>query len=204
MDENRPGAADSYSTMNGTAFSRPAPSIHRDPCSLPFSEESCRTGISHSSLPLSPLKHYSSLNGSAYERPTYISQYGLNSYGDIMNTNNSFTTPRVQPYGETHINSFPTVPFTGSVPQGTTSYWADSRTHPTFHDTYNPYSYNKFHSSYDTYNKSSFLRGSSYPDTINRSAFENSRNYYRSSHDNFQGNDDFFGLFTFLPIYLIQ
>lgn len=187
MDENRPGAADSYSAMNGTAFSRPAPSIHRDPCNLTFPEENCRSGISHSTLPLSPLKHYSTINGSAYDRPTYISQYGLNSYGDIMNTNNSFTTPRVQPYGESHINSFTAVPFTGSVPQATTSYWADSRTHPTFHETYNPYGYNKFHSSYDTYNKSSFLRGSTYQDSINRSAFENSRNYYRSSHDNFQG-----------------
>lgn len=186
MDENRPGAADSYSAMNGTAFSRPAPSIHRDPCNLAFPEENCRSGISHSTLPLSPLKHYSTINGSAYDRPTYISQYGLNSYGDIMNTNNSFTTPRVQPYGESHINSFTAVPFTGSVPQATTSYWADSRTHPTFHETYNPYGYNKFHSSYDTYNKSSFLRGTTYQDSINRSAFENSRNYYRSSHDNFQ------------------
>lgn len=170
--------------MNATAFTRPPPSIHRDPCTLTFTEESCRSGISHPSLPLSPLKPYPSFNGSAYERPTYIPQYG---YSDIMNTNNTFTTPRVQPYGETHINSFPTVPFTGSVPQATTSYWADSRTHPSFHDTYNPYSYNKFHSSYDSYNKSSFLRGPTYQDTINRSAFENSRNYYRSSHDNFQG-----------------
>ena len=172
--------------MNGTAFTRPQPSVPREHCSIPLSDEACRTNFGHAPLPLSPLKHYSSINGGSFDRPTYLPQYGINSYTDLMSASNSFSTPRgVQSYSDAHVQSFQSIPFSSSVPQ-TGSYWSDSRGHPSLHDPYTPYSYNKFHSTYDSYNKGSLLRSTPYQDAINRSAFDSSRPYYRS-HDNFQG-----------------
>jgi hypothetical protein len=182
--------SDSYS-LNGTAFTRPTPSGNRDTSF--FHDESPRPGLAHASIPLSPLKHYPTFNGGTYDRPSYISQLGLNSYTDYVNSNPSFAASRMPNYSDAavaHAQTFPSVPLSSTLsPASASSYWsvtaADSRAHPSFHDPYNPYTYSKcFPSSYDTYNKSSFLRTAPYQENFNRSAFDTSRSYYRSPHDN--------------------
>ncbi|KAK3102356.1 hypothetical protein FSP39_010766, partial [Pinctada imbricata] len=198
-DENRPTVPDGYTTMNGTAFTRPQPSSYREHYGLQLPDEACRPSFSHAPLPLSPLKHYPSINGSGFDRPTYFPQYGLNTYSDLMSASNTLSNQRaVQNYSDAHVQTLQSVPFSSSVPhvQSAGSYWADSRPPPPLHDPYSPYPYNKFHSTYDSYNKNSFLRSGSYQDAINRSAFDTSRPYYRS-HDNFQvGNHLPMGGFT--------
>lgn len=194
-DENRPNISDSYTPLNGTAFSRPAPSNNRDQNSFVISDDPCRSGFHHSTLPLSPLKNFSSFNTGHYERSSYLPQYGINSYNDYMNSSGSLgAASRVQGYADSHVQSFSSVPLNGGMHQGG-SYWSDSRTHPSLHDPYNPYTYNKLHSSYESFNKSSFLRSGTYQDPFNRSAFDTSRSYYRGPHDNFQGNYNMKGHF---------
>ncbi|XP_063399638.1 DNA-binding protein RFX6-like [Mytilus trossulus] len=177
-----------YMPMAGTAFSRPVPSSIRDPCSLSFAEESCRGNVTNPSLSLSPLKHYTPFNSASFDRPTYLSQYGLNSYNDIIGTGSSLTATRMQPYTDSHSQSFSHIPFSASMPQPPSAYWtSDSRPH-TYHDHYTPYSYNKLSTPYETLNKGSFLRGAAYQDVLNRATLESHRPYYRSHHDYNQVN----------------
>ncbi|CAG2213287.1 RFX6 [Mytilus edulis] len=177
-----------YMPMAGTAFSRPVPSSIRDPCSLSFAEESCRGNVTNPSLSLSPLKHYTPFNSASFDRPTYLSQYGLNSYNDIIGTGSSLTATRMQPYTDSHSQSFSHIPFSASMPQPPSAYWtSDSRPH-TYHDHYTPYSYNKLTTPYETLNKGSFLRGAAYQDVLNRATLESHRPYYRSHHDYNQVN----------------
>lgn len=189
-----------YMPMAGTAFSRPVPSSIRDPCSLSFAEESCRGNVTNPSLSLSPLKHYTPFNSASFDRPTYLSQYGLNSYNDIIGTGSSLTATRMQPYTDSHSQSFSHIPFSASMPQPPSAYWtSDSRPH-TYHDHYTPYSYNKLTTPYETLNKGSFLRGAAYQDVLNRATLESHRPYYRSHHDYNQGKSCYFLWMLFLPI----
>lgn len=168
--------------MAGTAFSRPVPATIREQCALSFSDEPCRGSMTNSSLPISPLKHYQPFNGPSFDRPTYLSQYGLNSYNDIIGSNSSLTASRMPPYTDTHTQTFTHIPFSANVPQPTPYWPPDSRAH-TYHDHYTAYSYNKLPTPYD---KGSFLRGAAYHDALNRASLDSHRSYYRGHHDNYQ------------------
>lgn len=189
IDDNRllPTNNNTYMPMAGTAFSRPVPSSIREQCAISFAEDSCRGHVTNSSLPLSPLKHYTAFNGSSFDRPTYLSQYGLNSYNDIIGSGSGLSTSRMQPYSDSHPQSFSHIPFTTSMPQPPSAYWTpESRPH-TYHDPYTPYSYNKLTTPYESFNKGPFLRGTTYQDALNRATFESHRPYYRGHPDNYQG-----------------
>ncbi|XP_048242629.1 DNA-binding protein RFX6-like [Haliotis rufescens] len=190
-DENRPSHPHigSYEPLNGTAFSRPTPSAVARETSFALHEDATRGNFNHASLPLSPIKHYSSFNGTSYDRPSYLPQFGLNSYSDYVTHNNAFTSTRVQTYPDSHAHAqtFPSVPIASGLAHSPGSYWSESRTHPAFTtDPYGQYNYNNIAPAYDSYKKGSLIRGSVYQESFNRSAFDSARGYYSRPQDNFQ------------------
>ncbi|KAL3842713.1 hypothetical protein ACJMK2_020701 [Sinanodonta woodiana] len=188
VDEKHQNTPVDLAPLNGTAFSRPAPSNNRannDHFSLNLNpEDSVRSGGLGQGLQLSPLKPFQAYNNSSYDRPTYIPQLG--SYSDYVNSGPSLAPPRISTYPETQTIS--SVGLSSNLSQVNGNYWSDNRGHHSFSDHYSPYAFNKMSATYDGYNKSSFLSRGPYHDSMNKSAFDASRGYYRSSHDNFQAS----------------
>ncbi|XP_041366889.1 DNA-binding protein RFX6-like [Gigantopelta aegis] len=188
-NENRPSTL-GYQPVSGTAFSRPPPSNPARDLSLNYPAESGRSGCPVSSLPLPPIKHYStSFNNGSYDRPSYLSQLGVNPYSDYVTNNSSLTVSRMQPFSDSHVlpQTFSSGPFSANVSPVGGTYWTDSRTLTSFTaDPYSQYGYNSLSTSYDNYKKNTLIRGGVYPDSYSRPAFDTSRGYYPRTHDNLQ------------------
>ena len=169
-----------FSHINGTAFTRPIPSAHRDQTLLNIPEDTLRHALPQGGVNASPLKHYPQINNS-FDRASYMPSVGLGSYPEYTGSSNSYSTPRMQNFCDTHAQNFTSVPFSNggiNMAPGTTNYWSEGRSHATFPDPYSPYGYNKYAGSYDSYGRGpTYLRTSSYQD-LGRSAFEASRSLY--------------------------
>ena len=175
-----------YQPVSGTAFSRPPPSNPVRDVTLNYPAASGRSGVSDA-LPLAAMKHYSAFTNGSFDRPSYLSQLGMNTYSDYVTTNNSL---RMQTFSDTQVRSqpFSTGPFTANLNPAGSTYWTDSRTLTPFPaDPYGQYGYSSIGASYDGYKKNSLMRGGVYSDSYNRPAFETSRGYYTRAHDNLQG-----------------
>ena len=189
FSENKSSISDLHTTpecgyINGTAFSRPVPSSKESrPLSNADQSDTPRTAQNHLSVP--QLKTYQPYNNTAYDRPTYLPQFGIGSYSDYVGSNASFGAGRLTNYSESYPQTFPASPFSTNISSVGGNYWTDGRSHHSFSDPYQPY--NKLAATYDPLNKNSFLRNASYQDSFNRPAFDTSRTLYRSTHDNMQG-----------------
>lgn len=171
LGDTPPSLNPAYQPHVGTAFTRPQPSIPRDSIfgNNQSEVDSERSAHAYPTLPVSPVKALSSVNGGAAyaERSAYLSQFGLDSYSDYVTRNSALTSSRVQNYPEHHAHgqTFSSVPFTGGGGGLPGTYWADSRTHPTVlaADPYSQYAGHSVTSAYDSaYKNAALLRGSVY------------------------------------------
>ena len=174
-----PPSSSAYQPHAGTAFTRPPPSGPRDPL-FGQSEDSERSAA-YPPLPVSPIKALSSVTGvSAYDRTSYFSQFGLNSYSDYVSHNAGIAPSRVPPpppppqshYPDPHVphgQTLPPVSFGPAAGGGGLSgtYWpGDGRTHSVLAaaaaDPYGQYGGHGVASAYDSYKNAAFLRGTVY------------------------------------------
>lgn len=179
---------DSSST---TAFSRPFSVSNKDSGLT----NSNTNGDTHSiplrpqngAISVPPVKPYQPYNNS-FDRPTYLPQFGISSYPDYVGHNATFGNGRLANYSEAYSQTFPSNPFTSNLSTVGGNYWSDGRGSHTFSDPYQHYNYNKLNATYDSLHKTTLLRNNAYQDSINRQALDSSRTYYRSPHENLQGN----------------
>lgn len=134
-----------------------------------------------------PVKPYQPYNNT-FDRPTYLPQFGIGSYTDYVGVNPPFSTGRFTNYSENYSQTFPSTHFGTNLSPVSGNYWTDGRTHHSFSDPYQSYNYNKLNATYDSLNKTTILRNNAYQESINRQAFDPARSYYRSPHENLQGN----------------
>ena len=200
---------------NGTAFTRPLPTVQRD-TNYNFSEGPGRHLVPALSLQSSPIKHAAPGNGGVYQQPSYISSLPVSlgayhsdyvSVGGTVNTT-TCTNPRMSNYearsfshGAMHAqNGLPAMQISGNgfnmAANGGHStaapYWGDaSRAQASFSDHYTGFSgYNKYGNTYEGYGReSALLRGGPYQDSFGscRSAFDPSRGLYGRGCDNITG-----------------
>ena len=168
------------SQANMTAFTRPVPTVRE-------SQHTSMTGTADSALlnqsgtALPNLKSYQSYSANVYDKPTYLPQFGINSYSDYSNPP---LGGRLPSYSDSFAPSFSSNPFSANISPVNSAYWSDSRGHHAYTDSYSAYNYNKLSAQYENLNKSTIFRNNVYQDTINRqAAFDTTRSYYRNPHE---------------------
>ena len=188
----------SYQPHVGTAFTRPPPSGPRDSLFSHSEDSGERPAHAYPPLPVSPIKALSSVSGvSAYDRPSYFSQFGLNSYSDYVSHNAGLAPSRVQSYPDPHVphvphgQTLPPVSFPAAGGGGLSgTYWGDGRSHSVLADPYGQYGAHGVTSpAYDSYKSAALLRGSVYGQET-ALGLNTARGYFTArASDTYQGKE---------------
>ncbi len=201
-----------------TAFVKPTPQVPSvvRPTNYQFSnnDQPRFHNTQHSGITLSPIKHLSPVNGSAFERSApYMQHISIATFPEYLNgTGNTFTNPCMTTMVDNSTQNLASTPYAGSgfsVPNTNTSaYWNDSRTLPGLSaDPYSTYvGYNKYPGSYEPYGRhNAILRSGAYQDNFGscRSAFDPAtRGLYGRPHDNFTGIHTYTYIHTYIYTYI--
>ena len=171
--------SDVNSQANITAFTRPAPA-GREVQHTQIGGTDTTSHLNQTSITLPHLKSYQTYSTNSYDRPTYLPQFGINSYSDYSNPPLGGRLP-------SYSDSFAQIssnPFSANISPVNSAYWSDNRGHHTYTDTYPAYNYNKLSAQYENLNKNTIFRNNVYQESLNRqAAFDTTRSYYRGPHE---------------------